>query len=116
MRINDTTIVWSKVRDPAFWSGFHSLALVYGVEALTVSLFCDYPRRSNRIQHHMINRLTVQLGLETIAGRNEYIAREVGRTVAHLVDLTQQEAQALIEVLKVELQSRNNDATGASHA
>jgi len=81
-----------------------------------MSLFCDYPRRSNRIQHHMINRLTVQLGLDTYGKRNEYVRREVGREIVHLADLTQQEAQAVIEVLKVELQSRQNDATGASHA
>ena len=73
-------------------------------------------QRITAAQRHQINRLTIQLGLDTIATRNECVGREVGRSITYLVDLNAREAQAVIEVLKVELQSRNNDATGASHA
>jgi len=63
-------------------------------------------------QRHQINRLTIQLGLDTIAARNECVGREVGRSITHLVDLNAKEAQAVIEVLKVEVKGRQNDATG----
>lgn len=66
-------------------------------------------------QRHQIDRLTVQLGIKTIAERNACVAREVGRPITHLVDLNSQEAQAVIEVLKVEVKARQNDSTGASH-
>jgi len=57
-------------------------------------------------QRHQIDRLTVQIGLHTIRGRNEYVGKEVGRAISHLVDLNQTEAQAVIDVLKVEVASK----------
>ncbi len=79
-----------------------------------MSLFTNHPPRSNHIQRHMIDRLTIELGLRTMRERNQKVEKEVGREVEHLVDLTWAEAQAVIEVLKVEVGARKEQGNAQS--
>lgn len=73
-----------------------------------MSLFTNHPPRSTNIQRHMIDRLTIELGMKTMRERNAKVEKEVGRVVEHLVELTQAEAQAVIEVLRVEVKAQKD--------
>lgn len=107
MKINETrkstTIIMYS------WLGSSSYPTrLAGSQESPMSLFTNHPPRSTHIQRHMIDRLTIELGMKTMQERNAKVAKEVGREVAHLVELTHQEAQAVIEVLKVEVGTRKD--------
>jgi len=57
-------------------------------------------------QQRQIDALTAQAGIKTIRGRNEFVSRQVGREIEHLIDISADEARAVVDVLTVELKAR----------
>lgn len=66
----------------------------------------DWPRRSTPMQQRILSRLTIELRLLTIRARNEWLEKELGHEVHHLIDLSAAEAAAAIDVARVELAVR----------
>ena len=75
-----------------------------------ISPYNQHARRCSPGQVHQLSRLTCELGLLTIRERNAWIEKQVGHEVHHLVDLSAAEAQACVDVAKVEIASRGKEA------